>query len=44
MGTELKTLGKSYPDGSQFDTGFSPQLSWSHYRALMRMEKPTFTN
>ena len=27
-----------YPMGSQFPPGFSPQLSWSHYRALMRVE------
>ena len=31
---------KSYPSGSQFTTDFSPQLSWSHYRALMRVSRP----
>ena len=30
--------GKSYPAGSELLIGFSPQLSWSHYRALMRVE------
>jgi len=29
-----------YPAGSESLFGFSPQLSWSHYRALMRVEKP----
>ena len=29
---------KSYPAGSESPQGFSPQLSWSHYRALMRVE------
>lgn len=29
---------KSYPVGSQSDKGFHPNLSWSHYRALMRVE------
>ncbi len=27
-----------YPAGSELTEGFSPQLSWSHYRALMRVE------
>lgn len=31
---------KSYPAGSKSAAGFSPQLSWSHYRALIRVEKP----
>ena len=29
---------KCYPAGSESSHGFSPQLSWSHYRALMRVE------
>lgn len=29
---------KSYPAGSELLIGFSSQLSWSHYRALMRVE------
>jgi len=28
-----------YPMGSELDTGFNPQLSWSHYRALIRVKK-----
>lgn len=38
MGTELTTIGKSSPTGSELK-GFSSQLSWSHYRALMRVVK-----
>jgi predicted nuclease of restriction endonuclease-like (RecB) superfamily len=41
MGAELLAPAKCYPAGSKSLTGFSPQLSWSHYRALMRVEKPT---
>ena len=37
-GGELVLLQKSYPPGSESQQGFSPQLSWSHYRALMRVE------
>ena len=40
-GGELKEQRKSHPTGGQFTTGFSPQLSWSHYRALMRVSKPS---
>ncbi len=29
---------KSYPLGSQSSQGFHPDLGWSHYRALMRIE------
>jgi predicted nuclease of restriction endonuclease-like (RecB) superfamily len=29
---------KRYPAGSESANGFSPQLSWSHYRALMRVQ------
>jgi predicted nuclease of restriction endonuclease-like (RecB) superfamily len=28
-----------YPVGSELKTGFNPQLSWSHYRALIRVKK-----
>lgn len=28
----------SYPAGSESSSGFHPNLSWSHYRALMRVE------
>ncbi len=36
-GGELTLLQKSYPAGAESLQGFSPQLSWSHYRALMRV-------
>jgi len=36
-GWELAVPGKRYPPGSKSPQGFSPQLSWSHYRALMRV-------
>jgi predicted nuclease of restriction endonuclease-like (RecB) superfamily len=36
-GGELAPIAKSHPLGSEFHQGFSPQLSWSHYRALMRV-------
>jgi hypothetical protein len=43
-GDELKVADPlaaiQHPAGSKSLTGFSPQLSWSHYRALMRVEKP----
>ena len=26
-----------YPMGSELNTGFNPQLSWSHYRTLTRV-------
>jgi predicted nuclease of restriction endonuclease-like (RecB) superfamily len=39
MGAELTISDKSYPMVSEFKNGFSPQLTWSHYRALMRVEK-----
>jgi predicted nuclease of restriction endonuclease-like (RecB) superfamily len=32
--------GIQYPAGSESRVGFHPNLSWSHYRALMRVEKP----
>lgn len=38
LGRELSPTEKRYPEGSQFLQSFSPQLSWSHYRALMRVE------
>lgn len=39
LGIELSPPKKSSPAGSQLPQGFSPQLSWSHYRALMRVDK-----
>lgn len=37
-GTELILAGKNHPAGDESLQGFSPHLSWSHYRALMRVE------
>lgn len=37
-GVELVPSLKSSPAGSESLQGFSPQLSWSHYRVLMRVE------
>lgn len=38
QGIELALSAKSSPLGSQSVPTFSPQLTWSHYRALMRVE------
>jgi len=38
VGAELALVGKGYPVSSESLPVFSPQLSWSHYRALMRVE------
>jgi predicted nuclease of restriction endonuclease-like (RecB) superfamily len=37
-GRELTPPKKSHQLGDESPQGFSPQLSWSHYRALMRVE------
>jgi len=37
-GIELKRDASLLPAGSQLAIPFSPQLSWSHYRALMRVK------
>ncbi len=37
LGAELALVEKSHPMGGEFSQGFSSQLSWSHYRALMRV-------
>lgn len=41
-GSQLATSDElnpiSYPAGGESPTGFHPNLSWSHYRALMRVE------
>lgn len=37
-GRELTLARKNRPVGGESPQGFSPQLSWSHYRALMRVE------
>lgn len=41
LGAELALPEAGRPAGSESLVGFSPQLSWSHYRALMRVEKPS---
>lgn len=38
-GRELTQLPTSQPSDSESSHGFSPRLSWSHYRALMRVDK-----
>ena len=38
LGVELVTAGIQQPAGTEFIQGFSPQLTWSHYRALMRVD------
>lgn len=38
MGAELVVPEKSRPAGDPSPQGFSPQLTWSHYRALMRVD------
>jgi len=37
-GGELVSNQKGHPSGYELRSGFSPQLSWSHYRALMRVK------
>jgi predicted nuclease of restriction endonuclease-like (RecB) superfamily len=37
-GGEWVASTKSYPAGTESPQGFSPHLTWSHYRALMRVE------
>ncbi|MDO9542165.1 MAG: PDDEXK nuclease domain-containing protein [Kiritimatiellia bacterium] len=37
-GDELINHGIPHPVGTELGQDFSPQLSWSHYRALMRVE------
>lgn len=38
LGGELICTGKGSPLGSRSPKGFHPDLSWSHYRTLMRVE------
>ena len=40
MGAELTISGKKHPTDSESIQSFPPHLSWSHYRALMRVVKP----
>ena len=37
-GRESESSVNLFPPGREFSTGFSPHLSWSHYRALMRVQ------
>ena len=41
-GSDLEVKSKPHPMGgeSELSKGFHPHLSWSHYRALMRVDKP----
>ena len=41
-GSELGDSGKKEIEESQSLKGFNPNLSWSHYRALMRVDKKEF--
>jgi len=38
-GGEFINLEKNYMSGGELTSGFYPRLSWSHYRALMRVKK-----
>ncbi len=38
LGVKLADAGNQYPAGTESLHGFAPQLTWSHYRALMRLE------
>ena len=38
LGAELDVAAIPSPTGNDSPQGFSPQLSWSHYRALMRVD------
>jgi len=37
LGIELASSKKSHPSGDELPPALSPQLTWSHYRALMRV-------
>lgn len=37
-GRESRSSKIQHPPGGEFSEGFNPQLSWSHYRALMRVK------
>ncbi|MCA9442538.1 MAG: DUF1016 family protein [Candidatus Omnitrophica bacterium] len=39
-GRELAHVEIRHPSGDELGRGFSPLLSWSHYRALMRVDDP----
>jgi len=47
LGGELTTDASTeilYPSGREFTPAFHPNLSWSHYRALMRVSDPDARN
>jgi predicted nuclease of restriction endonuclease-like (RecB) superfamily len=39
-GGELSPSRKSHLPGDELPQGFSPQLTWSHYRTLLRVDNP----
>jgi len=43
-GREFGTVAIRHPAGDDLIEGFSPRLSWSHYRALMRVENEEARN
>ncbi|HAE39537.1 MAG TPA: hypothetical protein DCG57_13025 [Candidatus Riflebacteria bacterium] len=43
-GSESDSLAIRYPSGSELVPGFNPNLSWSHYRALMRVSNEEARN
>ena len=44
VGDELRTIQKSDSLGAEFQQGFSPQLSWTHYRILMSVKNKDARN
>ena len=44
VGTKSENLLIHHPAGDELVQGFSPQLSWSHYRVLMRIENEEARN
>ena len=43
-GSESEKLPIPHPAGGELESGFNPNLSWSHYRALMRVSNPDARN
>lgn len=39
-GDQFVALQIRHPSGDKSASGFNPQLSWSHYRAMMRVDNP----
>jgi predicted nuclease of restriction endonuclease-like (RecB) superfamily len=44
MGKEVVVTEKRYPSDNESVKGFNPNLSWSHYRALMRVKNERARN